>query len=109
MYYPRAPENKIVTLHPYFPGTVRGVWLYSLFQAGSQIVGKTRNWKAREKLAEREKGSRRTSSPQFTLVFFYLRAFSIQRTRQSRSLEQASLIIESQPVQNAACSWQLDV
>ena len=62
---------------------------------GSQMVGKTRKKKAREKLAGQEKGREREpppppALPSFLPFHFRVCAFSIQRTRLSRSLEQAT-------------------
>ena len=56
---------------------------------GSQIAGKTWKWKAREKLAGREKGKVSSRCYYYYYYFFHVRAFSIQRTQLSPSLEQA--------------------
>ena len=56
-----------------------------------QIVGKTRKKKAREKLT-RKVGGVGKALPSFLTFYFHVCAFSIQRTRLSRNLEQAKMV-----------------
>ena len=59
---------------------------------GSQIVEKTRKLK----VGENGGGAGKSFLPFFCFCFFHIRAFSIQRTRLSRSLEQAKNILVQQ-------------
>ena len=67
------------------PGTIPKRMEEYLRNINAQIVGKTRKKKAREKLAGREKGK------SFLPFYFRVCAFPIQRTRLSRSLQQARI------------------
>ena len=58
-------------------------------------MGKTRKKKTREKLVGRKRGKGKASAlPSFFLFYSRVRAFSIQRTRLTQSLEQATLYHE---------------